>query len=83
MVTNLRKNFLCVVWHQKPTVNCSDKGWTLGIVLPKKPEQPTTYSANLSKSAKTFWNILEKKPYWVSVVRVCKAVRFLDLLIWS
>ena len=21
MVSNLRKNFLCIVWHQKPTVN--------------------------------------------------------------
>ena len=23
MVSNLRKNFLCIVWHQKPTVQCN------------------------------------------------------------
>ena len=26
MLSNLRKNFLCIVWHQKPTVNCHYSG---------------------------------------------------------
>ena len=27
MVSNLRKNYLCIVWHQKPTVSCHISNW--------------------------------------------------------
>jgi hypothetical protein len=33
MVSNLRKNFSCIVWHQKPTVNAIQLYWGNTLVL--------------------------------------------------